>query len=273
MPAFVRVDDELPKLASMKLDKTRLRREAWTVADVVWRPIEERRGCGRSTTTTDGSSSRCCVDRPSRLSAVITTREPADGVDDLTPLWLSRALGRDVMSVVAERIGTGQTGVAYRSDVRRRRRHGNARRQARLRRSPGPPAGQGRLSGGVRLLRRHRRHGRCPHAARAGTRRSPPTRSPSPCCSRTSPRGCRACRRTAARPPRPRAPSTTWPHSMRRGGTTSRCSTWRTSGGRAWRWRSSSGRSWSGRPRPSSNASAPNSTRPTSPPSAPRRRR
>ncbi|HEX5945728.1 MAG TPA: AMP-binding protein [Acidimicrobiales bacterium] len=38
MPAFVRVDDELPKLASMKLDKTRLRREAWRVEQVVWRP-------------------------------------------------------------------------------------------------------------------------------------------------------------------------------------------------------------------------------------------
>ena len=38
VPAFVRVDDELPKLASMKLDKTRLRREAWRVEQVVWRP-------------------------------------------------------------------------------------------------------------------------------------------------------------------------------------------------------------------------------------------
>ena len=38
IPAFVRVDAELPKLASMKLDKTRLRREAWTVAGVAWRP-------------------------------------------------------------------------------------------------------------------------------------------------------------------------------------------------------------------------------------------
>jgi fatty-acyl-CoA synthase len=38
VPAFVRVDDELPKLASMKLDKTRLRREAWRADQVVWRP-------------------------------------------------------------------------------------------------------------------------------------------------------------------------------------------------------------------------------------------
>ena len=38
MPSFVRLDDDLPKLASMKLDKTRLRREAWTVPNVVWRP-------------------------------------------------------------------------------------------------------------------------------------------------------------------------------------------------------------------------------------------
>jgi fatty-acyl-CoA synthase len=38
VPHFVRVDAELPKLASMKLDKTRLRREAWRVPGVVWRP-------------------------------------------------------------------------------------------------------------------------------------------------------------------------------------------------------------------------------------------
>ena len=38
LPAFVRVDAELPKLSSMKLDKRRLRREAWTVDGVVWRP-------------------------------------------------------------------------------------------------------------------------------------------------------------------------------------------------------------------------------------------
>ncbi len=39
MPTFVRVDEELPKLASMKLDKTRLRREAWGAPTVWWRPI------------------------------------------------------------------------------------------------------------------------------------------------------------------------------------------------------------------------------------------
>jgi fatty-acyl-CoA synthase len=38
VPAFVRVDDELPKLASMKIDKTRLRRQAWRVDGVIWRP-------------------------------------------------------------------------------------------------------------------------------------------------------------------------------------------------------------------------------------------
>ena len=40
LPSFVRVDDELPKLASMKLDKTRLRREAWRADGVVWRPAK-----------------------------------------------------------------------------------------------------------------------------------------------------------------------------------------------------------------------------------------
>jgi fatty-acyl-CoA synthase len=37
-PSFVRTTAELPKLASMKLDKTRLRREAWRTGDVYWRP-------------------------------------------------------------------------------------------------------------------------------------------------------------------------------------------------------------------------------------------
>ena len=39
-PAFVRVTDELPKLASMKVDKMRLRREAWTAGTVHWRPAK-----------------------------------------------------------------------------------------------------------------------------------------------------------------------------------------------------------------------------------------
>ena len=38
MPSFVRVSSELPKLASMKIDKTRLRREAWDAPEVWWRP-------------------------------------------------------------------------------------------------------------------------------------------------------------------------------------------------------------------------------------------
>ncbi|WP_054566259.1 AMP-binding protein [Frankia sp. R43] len=38
VPAFVRVTQELPKLASMKIDKMRLRREAWQADQVVWRP-------------------------------------------------------------------------------------------------------------------------------------------------------------------------------------------------------------------------------------------
>jgi fatty-acyl-CoA synthase len=38
LPAFVRVTVELPKLASMKVDKQRLRREAWRPAGAFWRP-------------------------------------------------------------------------------------------------------------------------------------------------------------------------------------------------------------------------------------------
>lgn len=37
-PAFVRVAEELPKLASTKIDKRRLRREAWLHGDIYWRP-------------------------------------------------------------------------------------------------------------------------------------------------------------------------------------------------------------------------------------------
>jgi fatty-acyl-CoA synthase len=38
VPSFVWVTDELPKLASMKIDKTMLRRRAWQVDEVHWRP-------------------------------------------------------------------------------------------------------------------------------------------------------------------------------------------------------------------------------------------
>jgi fatty-acyl-CoA synthase len=38
LPRFVRVEAELPKLASMKIDKTRLRREGWDAPNVSWRP-------------------------------------------------------------------------------------------------------------------------------------------------------------------------------------------------------------------------------------------
>ncbi len=40
VPAFVRTTAELPKLASMKIDKTTLRRAAWTADDVYWRPAK-----------------------------------------------------------------------------------------------------------------------------------------------------------------------------------------------------------------------------------------
>jgi fatty-acyl-CoA synthase len=40
LPAFVRTTDELPKLASMKIDKTTLRQEAWTAGEVYWRPAK-----------------------------------------------------------------------------------------------------------------------------------------------------------------------------------------------------------------------------------------
>lgn len=39
VPSFVRITSELPKLASMKIDKTRLRREGWEAPAVSWRPV------------------------------------------------------------------------------------------------------------------------------------------------------------------------------------------------------------------------------------------
>jgi fatty-acyl-CoA synthase len=38
LPSFVRTTEELPKLASMKLDKSKLRRDAWREGEVYWRP-------------------------------------------------------------------------------------------------------------------------------------------------------------------------------------------------------------------------------------------
>ena len=38
VPAFVRVDDDLPKLSSLKIDKKALRAAAWRTPGVVWRP-------------------------------------------------------------------------------------------------------------------------------------------------------------------------------------------------------------------------------------------
>jgi fatty-acyl-CoA synthase len=43
LPSFVRVTDELPKLASMKIDKRRLRGDAWRVDGVFWRPAKGER--------------------------------------------------------------------------------------------------------------------------------------------------------------------------------------------------------------------------------------
>jgi fatty-acyl-CoA synthase len=50
LPAFVRPTVDLPKLASMKIDKTTLRREAWRAGDVYWRPT---RGSGLGQLTDD----------------------------------------------------------------------------------------------------------------------------------------------------------------------------------------------------------------------------
>jgi len=43
LPSFVRVTGELPKLASMKVDKRRLRQEAWRAEPLFWRPARGER--------------------------------------------------------------------------------------------------------------------------------------------------------------------------------------------------------------------------------------
>ncbi len=43
LPSFVRVTSQLPKLASMKVDKRRLRQEAWRAEPVFWRPAKGQR--------------------------------------------------------------------------------------------------------------------------------------------------------------------------------------------------------------------------------------
>lgn len=50
-PAFVRVDPELPKLSSLKIDKKALRRDAWHADHVVWRP--DRAAALQALTATD----------------------------------------------------------------------------------------------------------------------------------------------------------------------------------------------------------------------------
>lgn len=45
---------------------------------------------------------------------MIAVAEPVATVDALTPTWMSAALGADVRSIVAERVGTGQMGACFR---------------------------------------------------------------------------------------------------------------------------------------------------------------
>ena len=68
VPSFVRVAVELPKLASMKLDKTRLRREAWNAPAVWW-----RRGRGRASRQ-DHADGRRRVGAPAQVTG--SSRRP-----------------------------------------------------------------------------------------------------------------------------------------------------------------------------------------------------
>ena len=63
---FVRVDDELPKLSSMKVDKKALRRDAWRSAGVVWRPAKGE--ALRPLTDEDRDALAPLLDGPSRAT-------------------------------------------------------------------------------------------------------------------------------------------------------------------------------------------------------------
>jgi fatty-acyl-CoA synthase len=72
IPTFVRISGDLPKLASLKVDKTRLRAEAWNAANVYWRP--NRNEPLRPLTATERASmgdtlDRVLADRPPRQGA------------------------------------------------------------------------------------------------------------------------------------------------------------------------------------------------------------
>ncbi len=58
VPSFVRLTTELPKLASMKIDKTRLRAEGWTAPDTWWRPGRDAPLCPLDPDDLDSFSQR-----------------------------------------------------------------------------------------------------------------------------------------------------------------------------------------------------------------------
>jgi fatty-acyl-CoA synthase len=64
VPSFVRPTQELPKLASMKLDKTRLRAEAWETPGTYWRPARGEALC--PLTDDDRSALAPLLDRRAR---------------------------------------------------------------------------------------------------------------------------------------------------------------------------------------------------------------
>ena len=79
IPAFVRVDAELPKLSSMKIDKKALRRDAWRVEGVLWRPSRHERPPGPRPTSTGRRSTPCSTGAgPPIMSPRPGTGVPAD---------------------------------------------------------------------------------------------------------------------------------------------------------------------------------------------------
>lgn len=73
IPTFVRVDTELPKLSSMKLNKKVLRRDAWRIDDVAWRP--SRGEALRPLTETDRGGLDHLLPQPETTTDLMPTAE------------------------------------------------------------------------------------------------------------------------------------------------------------------------------------------------------
>ena len=177
-PHFVRFVGELPKLASMKIDKQRLRREAWRPADVWWRPIR------KSVARAYGGVRQGAPQRPSSVRRLPVGRRRArssdEAVDGCDPSMGAEAAAAWVADMEAAGIDTLWIGEAYGFDAVSMLGYLAARANRIQLRSGHPPGilplsrpgGHDRRRSGLRVLRAIPARSRCVRAAgrhRAGT--------------------------------------------------------------------------------------------------------